>query len=177
MARPREASKGAGTLVLINTTSFSAASSAVVNNCFSSTYDNYRLLINLSTTSGAGNAITIQWRSSGSNATGNDYIFSFTGLQSNSTTYNYAGGGNGSTGVAESGLSGVPVFSVVDIYGPFLTQQTNYTAQFQCVTTGTVNRVAQGGGRHGLGNSYDGFSLAVAAGTITGEIKIYGYRK
>ena len=104
-----------GTISSSGAVSFTAQSSVSLNGCFSSTYDNYRILIDLSTTSGAGNAITIQWRASGTNATGNDYIFSFTGLQSNSTTYNYAGGGNGSTGVLESGLSGVPAFGVVDI--------------------------------------------------------------
>ena len=52
MARPREASKGASSLVFINKTDFSAASSVSINDAFSSTYTNYKLIVSLTAQTG-----------------------------------------------------------------------------------------------------------------------------
>ena len=160
-----------GDLILINTTSFSAVSSVNVNNVFSATYDNYKLLFN--------NITGIDWvgirlRASGTDDSGANYR-----QQSNTSS------GTGNTASRQVNqtswanvieLSGAGYSSGLEIANPFLTTTT---------MAGHITGGAMAGNPvlylidYGLNTStsYDGFSLIPASGTITGSISTYGYVK
>ena len=63
-------------MVLLNTTSFSAVASQAINNVFSATYRNYRIVVNITQTTGAaGQIIATRLRVGGVSAGGNDYAY------------------------------------------------------------------------------------------------------
>ncbi len=104
MARPREASKGAGTLVLVNTTSFTSQSSININNCFSSSYENYKIMI--LATSSTTSQFTMRLRASGTDSSGSNYnlkgYYSGTGAGNIKQCIVTAGNNVFNTGIAET---------------------------------------------------------------------------
>lgn len=174
MARPREASKGA--LILINTTSFSAASTVGINNCFSNLYDNYRIVINVTSATTNFDPLFLRMRSDTTDNSSNNYKFQ--------QRYFFYGGSAGDG--TSTAISGFPIASVdagagnlavglkasIDVIGPFLTSYTAYSY------LGTQNNYNfYGGGIMTVNTSYNGCSFTPAAGNITGTLSIYGYRK
>ena len=157
-------------LVHINTTTFSAVSSVNIDGVFSSSYDSYRLIVSGSQTQAAGSAVRIKLRSGGTSISSN-YGFSYI----NNTTSSSVGGltayENWDIGAFGSGNFGQ---SVIEIGGPFLLGQTtgistagNYTGQASLYIRGLHQTDS---------TSFDGFSTYVQSGTITGTIRVYGYR-
>lgn len=141
-----------------------------VNNCFSSTYDGYRIIISNVVASTASFMIW-KLRASGSVS---------------STGYYYAGayrlfvGGGGDEGGANQAQwpamsynNSVPSFSYIDIWRPFLAATTSVTVLKQNYDAGVFMS-----GYHSVAASYDGFSLSPASGTFSsGNIVVYGYKK
>lgn len=175
MARPREASKGAGTLVLINTTSFSAASSVSLNNIFSSTYDNYRYILTTTSNSATG-YLFMRLRSSGSDITSANYFSSVTQAGYGSTQLSNDNGGNSQTTWNRFGYydGTADALSIIgDILLPFASSHTSFNNL----------KARQGfGGEWSTGvykatTSVDGITIYPSGGNITGNVQIYGYRK
>ena len=163
-------------VVLIASESFSAASSISVNNCFSSTYDNYLLLLSLTggTTEGI---IGLRLRASGSDATGANYDFQ--NLSATSTTVS----GARTTASTLSRFSffdnGDPgAMTVLNMYGPAIAAPTFYISQTTTRIDGAdAIRVINDSGRHSLSTAYDGISIICqSTGNITGTVRIYGYK-
>ena len=161
---------GAG-LDLITTSTFSTVSSVSINNCFSSTYENYRIIVTGTNT--VENLILMRLRGSSTDAAGSDY-----GTQSvniNSTTVSV------DAVTSQTNLRG-GVFSTafggftLDIYSPQLAQPTSFFAQSVNFVSGGTPRFLSYTSRHGLSTAYDGFSLIPASGTMTGTLRVYGYR-
>ncbi len=167
MARPREASKGAGTLVLINTTSFTSQSSININNCFSSSYENYKIMI--LATSSTTSQFTMRLRASGTDSSGSNY---------NLKGY-YSGTGAGNLNQALTtnwfnfGLNSGNAPVIVDLFRPFSAATTLGYINLFTSDSGYNHQAAV---EHTLSTSYDGFSLIISAGTISGYVKIYGIR-
>ena len=65
------ATGGSGS-ILTNAVSFTSASAISLNGCFSSTYENYRVMFQVSGTSANSN-ISFRMRSSGTDESGNNY--------------------------------------------------------------------------------------------------------
>ena len=157
-------------LVHINTTTFSSVSIFNLDNVFSSIYDSYRIILSASQTQSAGSAIRIKFRANG-NTISSNYGFSYI----NSTTSSAVGGltsyDNWDIGAFGSGNFGQ---STVEIGGPFLLGQTTGTSM-------SGNYINQSSlyirGLHQTDpTSFDGFSTYVQSGTITGTVRVYGYR-
>lgn len=166
------ASGGANGLTLISTATGSAASAITFNNVFNSTYQNYRIVIDTTATSVNTN-IDFRLRASGTNSTGNNYIFA--------TFYQRVTGAtaldNGNpldrliltrSNLALCGIS-------IDLYSPAIATQTKATFLSH---GGDASSWLAGFGNlyHDLGNSYDGFTIYPTSGTITGTVRIYGYQ-
>jgi hypothetical protein len=156
-----------GGLELIDAETFSAVSSVSINNCFSSTYQNYLVLINgVASTYVACN---IRLRVSGSdNSTANSYRSQR--ISANSTTVGGLAATNSFLEVCE--LQTTKNLVVLHVFSPFEATVTN---------THTSNQVYNGallqyGGSHNQATSYDGFTFYPASGTTTGTIRIYGYK-
>jgi len=153
-------------LVYVSTTTWSGAASSIpVANCFSSTYDNYKIVL----TGGVGStAQAIQLQLTGSTASYYGiltYVSYATGATTNVTT------NNGSlwqyVGESSSSMQWVDL----DIFNPYLAKFTMFGGPYVGSVAGTV------GGYHGVASSYTGFTLSVAGTMTGGSITVYGYRK
>ena len=161
-------------LTHINTTTFSAVSSVSINNIFTSAYENYRVIGNLVGT--VDYTATMRVRASGTDNTANNYSF---GVIFANTT--------GGTGNASSGVSLVSSWTQnyggvsrshfsTDFYSPALTSPTGYFTTSNNNSTGTVGFPGFFGGSTSVTTQYDGFSIISSAGTITGTLRVYGYK-
>ena len=173
---PEWADAASGSIVLINTTSFSAVASQSLTNVFSTTYHNYLILIDAygSTTS---TDILGRLGASASYDTGSNYSYGTLGI-------NRAGGAtqltNGDAltswelGTDTSTTTTSFLTISMTIFSPFLASSTNFHSQSW---SRQVMASRSGGGTHDLTNSYTDFQLVASTGTITGKISIYGYAK
>jgi hypothetical protein len=163
-------------MVLLNTTSFSAVASQAINNVFSATYRNYRIVVNITQTTGAGGQIiATRLRVGGVSAGGNDYAYSRFGYSFPGVLNNDAGGTTAASFFINrsNGSGSIDGESVSDVtfYAPFLAERTFVTG---FSTDGLYNGSI--GGYHNLATSYDGIEIFPTTGatTFTGTISIYG---
>jgi len=145
------------------------ASSVTVNNCFSSTYTNYRIIFSRMYTT-VGSDVRFQL----SGYSGNNYYSAKSNLTTGGGTSNNLINGNlpfWAIGGTDGGDANM--FSM-DISGPFTTTRTGFTS------TGFANGAAFfAGGQVVDLTSSTGFILTISAGTFQGgtsQILIYGYR-
>lgn len=158
----------------ITSTSFSGSSSVSVNNCFSSDYQNYKVVI----TNYGSLASFTRWRLrvGGVDASGANYFrYGFTTTFSSGSLTAYNGGSENAWVPATSygGSAGAIGVSELFIANPFQTTVT--TSRTECndgfsATSYVLN------GAHNLSTSYDGFTIYPNSGTITGTITVYGMR-
>ena len=170
------ATKASTGLNLINTTSFTAQSTVSLDNVFSATYENYRLILDLTTIS-TSQEITLRLRTTaGSDATTN---------YTNPIRVFDSGGGSGnfisttSWKVMET-RSGSPghFYSVdMNLHSPFLSIPTTYTMTGISRAVDGSSKSAYGGGMHEDATSYSSLSILANTGNITGSIVTYGYNK
>jgi len=158
--------KKAGMVLVSSTTIGSAVSSVAVTGAFSTTYDNYRIIITGGTSS-ANSDISMKL---GSTAAGyyqqlirGTYSTTISGVAvSNGAGWTYAGDNNGASNAF-----------FLNIYAPFLSQITRID--------GIYVDASYGGSFAGYLNnttSYTDFTLTPASGTLTGgRIDVYGYNK
>jgi hypothetical protein len=158
-----------------------ALSSTATNfaGCFTSTYDNYRIV--LSSISLSADA-DIYWRGlvGTTPSTSADYSFAFLGIRADNTQQNAT---NPAVSIAYTGITavggvgGVIVGSAsIDMYGPKLAQRTFSTSNATGYNSGFYCR--QGQSHFNLTTSFDGIQfLTTAAPTMTGTVTIFGYRK
>jgi hypothetical protein len=162
-------------LVLLNTTSFSAvASQSLPSGTFSATYENYRIILDLTAVS-ASQDITLRLRTTaGSDATTN---------YTNPIRVFDSGGGSGnfisttSWKVMETRSGSNNHFYSVDmnLHSPFLSIPTTYTMTSISRASDGSSKSAYGGGMHEDATSYSSLSILANTGNITGKVYIYGY--
>jgi len=159
-------------LTLITAESFSAVSSVSINGCFSATYDNYTMLMR-ATHSATSIEVELRMRASGTDETGANYSYRFA-LGAGTFSTNVVGGGF--TGQTSGRISVVDTVDnnviFANIFDPFLAKRTLWISK----GNEDANNIREYNIDHTLANSYDGFTLLVASGTITGNLRIYGYR-
>lgn len=163
---------GAG-LDLITTSTFSAVSSVSVNNCFTSTYENYRVLV--SAYGSAAVAGRIRLRASGVDASGaTDYITQ----EHYTVSTTVAGAGSNTSSGAWCSLYTVEgdTAAVMDIFAPALARHTHVVATSGGRNTATTMYIQSDATVHLLATAYDGLTLYPASGTFSGTLRIYGYR-
>jgi hypothetical protein len=168
-------------MVLLNTTSFSGvASASCPASTFSSTYDNYRIIMDVVPSSNSAANLRMRMKQA-SDLT--DAAYNNAGI-GNSTS------GSDTTGYTRSGsnqtywnLSTLPDarrgFYSIDIYAPFLTTSATYF-NGQSAINNSAQNVTGGlysGTTGGIDNSVTAFTIFCAAGNITGTITVFGYNK
>lgn len=170
MIRPTSVA-GTGVTLSNGKVSFSGASTISVNGCFSSSYDNYRVMIT-STAGSTSERLLIRMRASGTDASGAS-TYGFSLLQSATSgawlNLDFSTTSNSLTcGYKHATLRSS---ETLDLYAPFLAEQTAIIVAGQY---GVIPFV--GGGSHNVSSSYDGFSIICATGDVTGSLRVYGYR-
>ena len=164
-------------LVYVTSASFTGVTAAApfnVTSCFSGTYTNYRLVLNI--TGGTINVgANLQLLSGTTPATGTDYRFASMGVQSNANANNDGSTVANSlqlTNLTQNALAGV----AVDVYQPNKAQKTNFFGDWLYDDGGTL-LYRRYGCIHNVASAYNGFRLLATSGSITGSIIIYGYRE
>lgn len=162
-----------GGLVYITQATMSAAANAFINNCFSATYQNYRIVVNGVGSNGIPAGSVIQLRKNGSNnQTGYYYTTVYSTQVAGPTrtfTANVTSGEVGAFG--DIGQQS----TVIDIFSPYENVKTTW--KDSCNGWGTNGGFyAEHYHLHNVTDTFDGFYFAMASGTFTGKIYVYGYR-
>jgi len=155
-----------GLVYVTSATVGSAVASVTVSNCFSSTYDSYRIIY----TNGVGSGVAVINMKLGSTATGYyqaGAVVPFSGASSLNQVSN-------GTSWSPIGVMGTDYANVVvEIHNPYLTKKTFATWDY--LYTAEYIRI---GGYLNNTTSYTAFTLTPGSGTLTGgTITVYGYRK
>jgi hypothetical protein len=166
-------------MVLLNTTSFSGAVShsfgSDASPIFSSTYRNYKILLDDLQCVTSSIDLLMRLRSNVTDVTSANYNYqSFTAT---STTVS-GGRASGETAWAIGNISTTTSKSavVIELTNPFETVFKNYSADGLSHTQGTGAVVRKRVGYIDLANSYNGFTI-YGANNFSGNISVYGYNK
>jgi len=164
-----------GLTFITGATFTSVASVSLPNSTFTATYDNYRIIFNITAASGAITKTSFRFRASGTDNTTAAYYagsagVTYTGATSNTNTNGGTlidwGGMNTGTGSINSESN---QFEIV-MMSPYLTQHTVFTA-FGGVGSWTMRALT---GIFNGTTSFDSFTLLGDAGTISGKYRVYG---
>ena len=161
--------KSASGLTLINTTTFSAVASQSINDVFSATYDNYKII--LQTTANATTNMRIKLRVAGVDSSASygtalwlvDAAGTLNLSANNVTTGFYI-----QPSIADYNLASI------DISLPFLVDRTRLVGTSTHLYYGD-RRMLSLGGVHDVALSYTGFTIISTS--LTGTVSVYGYQK
>lgn len=160
----------AGLVYVTSTTIGTNVTSVTISNCFTTTYDSYRIVLDNTVCSIESNAIFMKFNNSAGStySTGAAYMSYAVG-----TVVTYVSH-NTTTGIWVGLSDNVNSSSsfVADVMTPYKTVQTHVTAQY-------ANNAIWGtsGGRDSNAASQTGFTLSFGGVTFTGgKIIVYGYR-
>ena len=161
-----------GALVYLGATTFSVAASTSIDNVFSSTYQNYLVMLNIYTGTGT---LTMNFRASGSDNSTANYSY-YNDYMAFGTTWSRSilnSSGNTSItlnqGMVSSNLS-IP-FTIMNpelaektaVTSPMVAYNYNTTSNYTSLNTGFFNATTQ----------FDGIKFT-AGSSMTGTLKIYG---
>lgn len=157
-------------LILLNTTNFTSVSSQSINNMFSSSFTNYRILIEA--TGSTTTNLVIRMRLSGTDNSTTNYNRELVRLTDSTTAFSYLNEDFGFLGNLTTNRS----IHVIDIFNPNNSVPTNILCNFHG-DSGTYNVAGLSYIRHNVSTAYDGFTIYPSSGTFTGIVSIYGYNK
>jgi hypothetical protein len=157
-------------LVHIATDSFSAVSSVSLNNVFTSAYDNYFLAIRYTASTTSTGSIKLRAATVDS-STG--YFGSGLGAVYTSDALVYGVRYNNGTSANLTRNAGGIHNIVFDLLGVREAARTGFSGTYTSTSLGEFLTV---GGVQTVDAAYDGITLLVSAGTMTGTIRVYGYQ-
>jgi len=156
-------------LVYVTSTTFTG-STVDVSNCFTSTYDTYRIVCRFSV---GTSYLRYNLLASGSPIVGGSYYSAGFQIAAIVGTLNAS---------VQAATTFYNVFANSMAADAFFTQDINYfpTARSMWTTVGVnpsnADTETRSGGYHSSGTTFDGFRLTSGA-TMTGKLQVYGYRK
>lgn len=154
-------------LIPVASQSFTAASAVSVNNCFTTAYDTYLVIVD-SVTGSTTSALNLRLRTSGTDSSTGYYYGGNYGTYAGAT--GGVGGSNQSSFKGNDFSSSVVTAATYVIADPAAVQHTVILSQRANQDGGAT--VA---GTHQVSTAYDGFTLVPASGTVTGTVRVYGY--
>lgn len=168
--------QSAGGLVYITGATFTTATSvSLPANTFSSTYRNYKLILNVTAVTSDA-TFTIRMRASGSDDTNNSYATMLSGYTNTNTTSNIGTDGT-SWNAGESDASLVRYSFVADVLQPQIATATNLAATYAFVNQAQSAVVMRTGVLQFANTTqFDSLSfISSVASSITGTYRVYGY--
>jgi hypothetical protein len=172
---------GSATISSTGKVSFTGASTISLNDCFSSTYQNYRIIFNI-TSNTATTGFGLRMRVSGSdNSSSNYYYVALVGRQDSTTAAFTTIGSNGAQTTGSAPVRGENATSnssgSIDIYNPFETGYTSWVGLGSQPNSTNGMWMQQSFNTMTVTTSYTGFTLfPTDAGNATGFIRVYGYK-
>ena len=164
---------GAGGLVHINTTTFSAVSSVSLNDVFTSDYENYKVVFDLTSASTTA-AAYFRLRASGSDITTAHYAQMSPGLTSGNAVSTNGNAGQTAWEWGTFNSAGLASMSI-DVLQPYVATETRIGGPSMYYN----GSIFVGRALHGLINLstlVDGITYYPGSGTWTGTIRVYGYK-
>ena len=167
-------SAAAGGLLHLNTSTFSSVTSHAIDSIFTSSYRNYRIIIDITSNSTSDASILFRFRTGGTASTSGYLIQGW---------YSY-GTGSGvvySASVAQWSIGNLfnswqPANFDLNIYGPQLAANSGFIGVCQGAGGGAQTFFKTLSGKHLVSTSYDGFQLICDSGNMTGSVSVYGIR-
>lgn len=164
---------GSGVTVSGGAVSFSGSTTVSVNGCFTSTYENYLLL--MQNVASASSVLRVRLRDAGGDLTGGNYSYGSGGFDSGGGTQNFGAGSQTSFVLGYS--STLRTSCALTIIGPNLSQNTQITGTAEVINSlDTVYVGGVFGAVHFAGTVCTGISIYPTSGTFTGSLRVYGYR-
>jgi hypothetical protein len=154
---------------------FTGVSSISLNGCFSTTYDNYEILVQI-TASSAAAYTGMRMRVAGTDSSAASYSSqSFEATGTSVQASRLASQTNWLVTYHDTSYPGG--FASLMVNAPALARNTNMfsTLPYREVAATQMTYRAMAG-VHTVTTAYDGFSLAPSSGTITGVVSVYGYK-
>jgi hypothetical protein len=171
-------------MVLLHTTPIMSGATVAVDNVFSSTYTNYRIIIsNYYPVSNAG--AEFRFRGGGSELSVADYIYTHTRQERSSSTVSQDSTANAwNNTLAEwfqtsySGNANYTTQGTIDIFNPILARPTWWRTASVGWDTGASWMInVTGGGTYNRSTAVDGIQFSTSSGNIAaGTLKIYGFK-
>ena len=155
-----------GLVYVTSATIGSGVSSVTVSNCFSSTYDNYRIIYSGGVGTASPQALQIKM---GSTAAGYYNALSYVSYSTGATSTAVVNNGSQWSYVGEA--SSALTWVCIDVLNPFLTKYTQFGGSYVGSVAGNC------GGYLADTTSYTAFSLISPTTLTGGTITVYGYRK
>ena len=154
------------------TTIGSTVSSVSLDNLFSSSYKNYKIIVNINTAS-TENLIRIRLRTSGSSNTTGNYVYQMFSSSFTSTSLSVqtrtVDGNTFMNSISYNSNGGALIY---DIFNPFATDRTFLSG---VGTRDNLGSYFNGG--FTTTTSFDGIEFLAPSGTISGgNIRVYGYK-
>jgi hypothetical protein len=167
---------GTGSASATGLVTFSGCSSVSLNGCFSSSYENYKVLLRVTSIS-ADQSIYVKMRASGTdNSTA--YYYSGYGVSGTSTVYTN-GASAQTTGHFIGNTDGLTNSSYygwdMHFFDPFAAKPTPLIAHYIGTTTAGLIYGMTTTAWHDVSTSYDSISIIANTGNFTGTISVYGY--
>jgi len=163
---------GASGLNFITSGTVTAGSALSFNNCFTSTYENYRLLFKVNTSS-ASPVIQLRLRASSTDNTTTNY-FTMATLVDGTAISAYRNTAGTCVDLGGS-AAGCPAHYFIDIQAPQLAEWTGL--QFTAVTVAANSSSYVGAALYEATTQFDGFTILGASGTITiPSCRVFGYQ-
>lgn len=160
-------------LTLITSSAVSAAATVSINNCFTSTYTNYRIVFSGSNSGTKSNPAYFKLRASGTDSSASYYGYNNNYFSTSATN----------TTVTSNLTTGIPVGSCeddvkfsFDVFSPQVAIQTGTAQNFVGWQSGSTRTFSgQGQGLHQVSSAYDGFTINFTSATVTGTVYVYAY--
>ena len=169
------ATPATGALTLITTaTAANTTTTLSVNNCFTSTYDNYLIEMNMIGASEAN--LTLRLRLSGTETSAN-YAWSGILIDSDSSTVSGVIG-NATTSFGLRDVNTEYGSYKIDVFYPQVAQPTNvHITAVEKAGASVKSSYFSAGGIQNATTQFDGFTVISSSGNLTGSVKVYGYSK
>ena len=153
----------------------SGVASQAVPTIFSATYENYKILITLSSAS-ADAALNFKLRNGVTDSSANYYygILGLTPANAAQNMYNSNIGTGFQFGTSDAGTTDFYA-ATIDLFKPFLAVRTSYAVSGHALNTSGASFGFAGGGHHDNANSFDSINIVPTAGNISGKVSVYGY--
>lgn len=159
---------GGSGLTKITSSSFSASSAVNVNDVFSATYKNYKVMLNI-TSSAAGINCNFRYRVGGADNSTANYATQLLNATGASVA---AGNVSGQTSGFLIDIKNVNANQELTFFNPFASELTYSTAVGNWEASAPILQQRFGG--FNATTSFTGFTIIPASGTITGSLIVYG---
>jgi hypothetical protein len=163
-----------GGLVYITQATISTGSTSI-NNCFSTTYRNYRLVVNVTGVSAASAGLYFRFRASGADNSTTNYKMALANISTTGTVGSSVDNAGNAGTLSFVSSASVDNYLTMDINGPNTVNRTLGSVQTMGYdSTAWVQRT--GGFYFDTGAVFDGITFFNNTGTMNGLITVYGYR-